>query len=81
MPVTIDQIQIDDLVARPAESLNVEIKRWINPDEPEGAAKIARAALAIRNRNGGFIIIGFDNETLQRECQESCARGRFPIRF
>jgi len=65
MPVTIDQTRIDDLVARPTESLNVEIKRWINPDEPEGAAIIARAALAIRNRNGGFLIVGFDDKTLQ----------------
>jgi hypothetical protein len=65
MPVTIDQPRIDDLIARPTEALNVEIKRWINPDEPEGVAKIARAALAIRNRNGGFLIIGFDDKTLQ----------------
>ena len=65
MPVAIDQTRIDDLVARPTESLNVEIKRWINPYEPEGAAKIARAALAIRNRNGGFLIIGFDDKTSQ----------------
>jgi hypothetical protein len=65
MPVTIDQTRIDDLVARPTESLNVEIKRWINPNEPEGEAKIARAALAIRNGNGGFLIIGFDDKTLQ----------------
>jgi len=65
MPVTIDQRRIDDLVARPSESLNVEIKRWINPGEPEGAAKIARAAMAIRNRDGGFVIIGFDDKTLQ----------------
>jgi hypothetical protein len=65
MPVTIDQTHIDDLVARPTESLNVEIKRWINPDGPEGEAKIALAALAIHNRNGGFLIIGFDDKTLQ----------------
>ena len=65
MPVMIDQTQIDDLVARPTESLIVEIKRWINPNEPEGEAKIARAALAIHNRNGGFLIIGFDDKTLQ----------------
>ncbi len=30
----IDQSRIDDLVARPSESLNVEFKRWINPAEP-----------------------------------------------
>ena len=65
MPVAIDQTRIDVLVARPTESLNVEIKRWISADEPEGIAKIARAALALRNRNGGFLVIGFDDETLQ----------------
>jgi hypothetical protein len=60
----IDQSQINDLVSRPGESLNVEVKRWINPDDPNGFAKIARAALAIRNRNGGFLLIGFDDKTL-----------------
>ena len=65
MPDMIDQKRIDDLVARPTESLNIEVKRWISPHEPEGIAKIARAALALRNRNGGFLIIGFDDQTMQ----------------
>lgn len=56
---------IQDLVERPGESLSVEIKRWISPDEPEGVAKIARTALALRNHGGGFLLIGFDNDTLQ----------------
>ena len=60
----IDQDRIEDLAARPSESLNVEIKAWINPDEPEGMAKIVKAVQAIRNRNGGFVLIGFDNRTL-----------------
>jgi hypothetical protein len=62
--LSIDQNRIDDLIAAPSESLNVEIKRWINPDEPDGVAKLIKAALAIRNRNGGFLLIGFDNNTL-----------------
>jgi hypothetical protein len=61
----IDQSQINELISRPAESLNVEIKSWINPDDPHGIAKIARAALALRNRNGGYLLIGFDDKTLQ----------------
>ena len=55
---------MDELVARPVEALNVEIKNWINPDAPAGVAKIARAALALRNRDGGFLIIGFDDKSL-----------------
>jgi hypothetical protein len=56
---------VDELVAHPSEALNVEIKGWIDPSAPEGIAKIAKAALAIRNRDGGFLIIGFDNATLE----------------
>ncbi|MFC5506093.1 MULTISPECIES: helix-turn-helix domain-containing protein [Hyphomicrobiales] len=59
--MNIDQRQIDALVANPVESLAVEIKQWIDPGAPQGQAKIVRAALAMRNRNGGFLIIGFDN--------------------
>jgi hypothetical protein len=55
----VDQSRIDDLVARPAESLNVEIKSWISPCDKAGVAKIVRASLALRNRNGGYLVILF----------------------
>ncbi|OKO72920.1 hypothetical protein [Bradyrhizobium sp. NAS96.2] len=61
------QSQIDDLVARPAESLPVEIKSWIGPTSREGIAKVVRACLAMRNQNGGFLVIGFNDKTLQLE--------------
>jgi hypothetical protein len=61
----IDQSRVDGLVARPSESLNIEVKRWISADEPNGIAKIVRAAFALRNRNGGYLVIGFDDKTLQ----------------
>jgi hypothetical protein len=60
-----DQTRIQELLSRLAESLNVEVKRWIDPTAPNGIAKIVRAALALRNRNGGYLVIGFDDKTLQ----------------
>ena len=60
----IDFSPIQALVERPRESLSVEIKRWIDPDQPEGIAMIVRATLALRNHGGGYLVIGFDNETL-----------------
>jgi hypothetical protein len=63
--MNIDQLRIDELIAHPSESLNVELKRWISTDEPSGIAKIVRAAFAIRNRNGGYLIVGFDDKMLQ----------------
>jgi hypothetical protein len=61
----IDFSPIQALVARPGESLAVEIKRWIDPDQPEGIAMIVRGALALRNHGGGYLVIGFDNKTLE----------------
>ena len=53
-----------ELIERPSESLSVELKRWIDPDSPDGTAKIVRAALALRNHGGGYMVIGFDDITL-----------------
>ncbi len=60
-----DSSRIQELIDRPGESLSVELKRWIDPDQPEGIAKIVRAVLAFKNHNGGYLVIGFDNDTLQ----------------
>jgi hypothetical protein len=60
-----DQSRIDELLARLSESLTVEVKRWVSTDEPQGLSKIVRGALALRNRNGGYFVIGFDDKTLQ----------------
>ena len=55
---------IRGLIARPHESISVELKNWFDIDTPEGQAKIARACIALRNQNGGYLVIGFDNESL-----------------
>ena len=65
MPV--DEKRIQNLVARPNEALNVEVKNWIDPTQPEGQSKIVRAVLALRNRGGGELIIGFNNKTMEPE--------------
>ncbi|WP_156948709.1 helix-turn-helix domain-containing protein [Bradyrhizobium sp. WSM1417] len=59
-----EQSVIDSLVASPAEALNVEIKTWIDPAQPAGIEKIVKATFALRNRNGGYMLIGFDDKTL-----------------
>jgi hypothetical protein len=63
MAISLDRAR--ELVARPSESLSVEIKRWIDPETADGTAKISRAVLALRNHGGGFLVIGFDNNTLE----------------
>lgn len=51
-----------DLLADPRESLDLELKQWIDPGRPDGAAKIARACMALRNNNGGRLVIGFRDD-------------------
>jgi hypothetical protein len=62
--MTIENSVIEGLVGNPSESLTVELKRWIDPTQPVGIEKIVKGVLALRNRNGGFLVIGFDNATL-----------------
>jgi len=54
---------IQSLVDRPRELLSVELKDWFDPQSIEGVAKLVRAALALRNQNGGYLVIGFDDKT------------------
>ena len=61
MPV--DQDYVDALIADPRERLDVEIKDWIDPRSAHGQAKIVRACLAMRNQDGGFLLVGFENGT------------------
>ena len=60
----IDKSIIDRLVENPSEALSVELKRWIEPTQTAGIEKIVKGVLALRNRNGGFFVVGFDDTTL-----------------
>lgn len=57
--------RIQELIEQPGESLAVELKTWINPDQPDGIAKIVKTVLALRNHGGGYMVIGLNDETLK----------------
>ena len=54
--------ELIEFLEHPTETLAVEIKRWLSPDDPSEAAKIARSLIALRNFDGGILILGLDNE-------------------
>jgi hypothetical protein len=58
---------LESLISERRETLCIELKNWIDPKSPEGIQKIARAALALRNQNGGYLVIGFNDRTCQPE--------------
>jgi predicted HTH transcriptional regulator len=49
-----------------SETFDTELKAWLDPANPASAANIARACIALRNNNGGQLIFGIDNNTLQK---------------
>lgn len=69
MKITLDEIV--GFVDRPSEGLNREIKRWIDPATPAGIEKIVKACFALRNRNGGYLLVGFDGRTLQPDVADA----------
>lgn len=50
------------LIQNPSESLSVELKRWFDPESLAGRAKIAKACIALRNENGGCVVIGLTDD-------------------
>ncbi len=58
---------IDDsnyLLKNLSESYSVEVKSWFDAESPEGKTKLVKALLALRNNNGGRLVIGFDDTTM-----------------
>lgn len=54
---------IEDLIKRPRETRNTEYKQWFLLREPKGQAKLIKSLLALRNFDGGYLIIGIDDKT------------------
>jgi predicted HTH transcriptional regulator len=48
-----------------AETLDTELKGWLNLSEPREAALLAKACLAMRNNDGGRVVLGIDNVTMK----------------
>lgn len=51
--------RLELLVQNPRESMEVEIKDWLDLDEKEHQADLVKAILALANHGGGYILIGF----------------------
>ena len=52
---------------QPSESLEIELKQWLDLTSRPHLAKVIRALLALRNNDGGCLLIGFKNDGSQAE--------------
>ena len=60
---------LQPLVEEPMERLEVEYKEWLNLGDPRHRAGLAKAAIALANHGGGYIVIGMveDGATFRSE--------------
>lgn len=54
-----DDRRLADLLREPRETLDIEIKDWLDLGDRHHKAVLAKAAIALANHGGGFIVIGF----------------------
>lgn len=52
--------ELQPLLSEPREALDAEYKGWLNLTENEHRAVLAKAAIALANHGGGYIVIGFE---------------------
>ena len=62
-------LQLDQLLIEPKESLDIEIKGWLELGDKEHCAALAKAAIALANHGGGTLILGF-REKRETACFE-----------
>ena len=60
MALSDDELSV--LLENPSETIGVELKSWIDPSADDGIAKIAKACIALRNNNGGILIVGLTDD-------------------
>lgn len=57
------------LISEPKEELSVEYKDWLDLTKKEDKAKLAKAAIALANHGGGFVVLGFAEEGPELQSQ------------
>lgn len=51
--------RFEDWLLSPSESLDFEVKRWLDMTDLESQGIVAKALIALENHGGGFLLIGY----------------------
>lgn len=54
-----ENANLQDFLKYPREALDVEIKDWLNLDEHDHRAALAKEIIALANHGGGYIVVGY----------------------
>jgi predicted HTH transcriptional regulator len=56
----INNSYLDELINEPRETLDVEVKTWLDLSNSDHRAVVAKEIIALANHGGGFLVIGFN---------------------
>ena len=73
-----EYLQLDRFVNYPREDLDVEYKDWLKWKTEKGKAIIAKAAIALANHGGGYLILGFKEREQDRSLESNPRPQDFP---
>lgn len=54
--------RFNDWLLSPAETLDFEVKGWVDLSDVEGRAVVAKALIALENHGGGFLLFGYTED-------------------
>lgn len=58
-------VDLERLVLKPEETLEVEYKEWLNLKSKPHKAKLAKELIALRNHGGGHLVLGFEDNNME----------------
>lgn len=53
--------RFEDWLLNPQETLDVEVKQWLDLADPEHQGVVAKALIALENHGGGFLLFGYQD--------------------
>src|SRR4051812_28510068 len=59
---TILNLDLGELLLRPRETLDIEIKEWLDLTSHNQRANVAKEIIALANHGGGFLVIGLQED-------------------
>jgi len=61
-PMENENLQLAGMLIDPKESMDVEIKGWLDLSSKEHCGTLAKAAIALANHGGGSLLLGFEED-------------------
>ena len=58
--------RFEDWLLNPNETLDFEVKQWLDMTDPESQGTIAKALIALENHGGGFLLIGYKEDAAKK---------------